>query len=223
MVRLFAAPQRRVAAVVVTALFLGGCASSGSEHQNKARGAAIGAATGAIVGVITGDDAKERRRNALIGAGVGAIAGGAVGAYMDAQEHKLRDRLADTGVQVVRDGDELHLVMPSRITFDVNSAAVRNEFTLVLDDLAGVLTEFDKTTIDVAGHTDSQGEWNYNQSLSEKRAVTVASELQRAGVLGARIVASGHGEARPVADNDTREGRAQNRRVDLKLIPIRNS
>lgn len=209
--------------LVLTSL-LGGCATSGDGTQggwnNKAKGAAIGAAVGVVTGLLTGDDATERRQHAMVGAGIGALAGTAVGAYMDAQQNKLTKKLEGTGVTVVREGDDLVLTMPSNITFDTNSAAVKSEFHGVIGAVAEVLAEYDKTYIDIAGHTDSQGSENYNQSLSEQRALSVGNLLVSRGVANVRVVAFGHGETQPVADNSSASGRAQNRRVDLKLAPI---
>lgn len=223
--------QRITPVVLASSLLVGsllsGCASTGAEDQsgwnNKAKGAAIGAAVGVVTGLLTGDDATERRQHAMVGAGIGALAGTAVGAYMDAQQNKLSKKLAGTGVAVVRDGDELVLTMPSNITFDTNSSAVKSEFHSVLGSVAEVLAEYDKTYIDIAGHTDSQGSENYNQSLSEQRAMSVGNLLVGQGVSNVRVVALGRGESEPVANNATADGRAQNRRVDLKLAPITRS
>ena len=211
--------------VAGTLLVAGGCASTGSDSgwNNKAKGAAIGASLGVLTGLITGDDATERRQHALVGAGIGALAGTAVGAYMDAQENKLKNKLAGTGVDVVRDGDELILTMPSNITFDTARADVKPEFHRVLGAVADVLAEYDKTYIDITGHTDSQGEWDYNQQLSEQRASSVGGLLAGQGVISERIVVQGYGESRPIAENTSAAGRAENRRVDLKLAPITRS
>lgn len=207
---------------IVLSGMLAGCATTGEQGgwNNKAKGAAIGAAVGVVTGLITGDDATERRQHATVGAGIGAIAGTAVGAYMDAQQKKLSEELAGTGVDVVREGDDLLLSMPSNITFDTNSSTVKSEFHSVIGAVAQVLSEYDKTYIDIAGHTDSQGSDSYNQSLSEQRAMSVGNLLLNRGVSNARVVALGHGESQPVADNTSASGRAQNRRVDLKVVPI---
>lgn len=203
---------------------MSGCATTGGDGDsgwnNKAKGAAIGAAVGAVAGLITGDDATERRQHAMVGAGIGALTGTAVGAYMDAQQNKLNKKLEGTGVAVVRDGDELILTMPSNITFATNSAEVKTEFHRVLGSVAEVLAEYEKTYIDIEGHTDSSGSLEYNQSLSERRALSVGSLLIDRGVQNVRVVAQGRGETEPVADNTSASGRAQNRRVDLKLAPI---
>ena len=216
------ASLRTLAGGTLAAGILTGCATTGdsSGWNNKAKGAAIGAALGAATGLITGDDATERRQHALVGAGLGALAGTAVGAYMDAQEQKLNKKLAGTGVAVVRDGDELILTMPSNITFATNSSEVKSEFHNVLASVAEVLAEYDQTYIDIAGHTDSSGSFEYNQQLSEQRAESVGNLLIYRGVQNDRVVAKGRGETEPVADNGSPSGRAQNRRVDLKLAPI---
>jgi outer membrane protein OmpA-like peptidoglycan-associated protein len=190
------------------------------EASNKAKGAAIGAAAGAVVGVLTGDDADERRKHALIGAGVGALAGTAVGAYMDAQEAKLRQQLEDTGVSVTRLGDDIVLNMPGNVTFDVNQAQVKSNFYPVLDSVGLVLDEFDKTLVDVNGHTDSTGRLEYNMGLSNQRASSVADYLASRGVEENRLFTQGFGPHYPVADNATSEGRQYNRRVELILKPL---
>ena len=148
---------------------------------------------------MTGDNSKERRERALIGAGVGALTGAGVGAYMDKQEAKLRAQLQGTGVSVTRNGDELILNMPGNITFKTASSDLNANFYKVLDSVALVLKEFDKTLVDVEGHTDSDGSDDYNQQLSMQRANSVGTYLQSHGVNNQRIVALGAGEARPVA------------------------
>jgi outer membrane protein OmpA-like peptidoglycan-associated protein len=191
------------------------------EASNKAKGAGVGAAAGAVIGAIAGGgSSEERRKKALIGAGIGALAGVGVGAYMDAQEDKLRQQLAGTGVSVTRNGDNLILNMPGNITFPVNQSDVRAEFYPVLNSVSLVLKEYNKTLIDVVGHTDSTGSLEYNLQLSQKRAVSVAQYLQAQGVEGMRIVTQGMGPQYPMASNDTPEGRQLNRRVELVLRPL---
>jgi outer membrane protein OmpA-like peptidoglycan-associated protein len=211
------------AAAVLAAL--AGCQTvnpyTGETQTSKAaKGAAVGAAAGAVVGLITGDDSKERRERALIGAGVGAIAGGSVGYYMDVQEAKLRQQLQGTGVSVTRIGDNITLNMPGNITFRTDSADLNASFFSVLDSVSLVVKEYEKTIIEVAGHTDSTGTAEYNQALSERRSQTVATYLVGKGVMDQRIIRVGAGESRPVATNDTPEGRQLNRRVELTLTPI---
>ncbi len=190
------------------------------QASNAAKGAAIGAAAGAVVGVLTGDDADERRKNALIGAGVGALAGTAVGAYMDAQERKLREELEATGVSVTRLGDDIVLNMPGNVTFDVNQADVRSNFYPVLNSVSLVLEEFDKTLIDINGHTDSTGSVDYNMDLSYRRAGSVSDYLAAQGIEAERLFTQGFGPHYPVADNASPDGRQLNRRVELVLKPL---
>jgi outer membrane protein OmpA-like peptidoglycan-associated protein len=190
------------------------------QASNAGKGAAIGAAAGAVVGVLTGDDADERRKNALIGAGVGAIAGGAVGAYMDAQEAKLREQLEGTGVSVTRLGDDIVLNMPGNVTFDVNQSDVKSNFYPVLNSVGLVLDEYDRTLVDVNGHTDSTGSVQYNMGLSNQRARSVADYLAAQGVDSERLFTQGFGPHYPVADNATAGGRQLNRRVELILKPL---
>jgi outer membrane protein OmpA-like peptidoglycan-associated protein len=211
--------------VIAASLMAAGCqttdAYTGEKKVNNAsKGAGIGALAGAILGAATGDNSKERRERALIGAGVGALTGAGVGAYMDKQEAKLRAQLQGTGVSVTRNGNDLTLNMPGNVTFKTASADLNASFFKVLDSVSLVLKEFDKTTIDVEGHTDSDGSDSYNQQLSLERATSVGQYLNSRGVNGQRIVTFGAGEARPIASNSTPEGKQQNRRVELKLQPI---
>jgi outer membrane protein OmpA-like peptidoglycan-associated protein len=211
--------------VVAAALTAAGCQTTDAytgdkKVNNTSKGAGIGALAGAVLGAATGDNSKDRRKRALIGAGVGALAGAGVGAYMDKQEAKLRAQLQGTGVSVTRSGNDLILNMPGNITFKTASADLNSGFFSVLDSVSLVLKEFDKTLIDVEGHTDSDGSDTYNQQLSQQRANSVGTYLQSHGVNGQRIVTIGAGEARPIASNDNAAGKQQNRRVELKLQPI---
>lgn len=191
-----------------------------TKTSSTTKGAAIGAGAGAVLGILSGDDSTERRQRALIGAGVGALAGGAVGNYMDRQEAELRGQLEGTGVGVTRVGDEIVLNMPGNITFQTDSSDLNPRFFEVLDSVALVATEFDKTVVEVEGHTDSTGSADYNQALSERRAATVATYLVNQGIDRQRILAFGRGFSEPIADNATVSGRAMNRRVELRFSPI---
>ena len=211
--------------VIAAAITIAGCqttdAYTGEKKVNNAsKGAGIGAIAGAVIGAATGDNSKERRERALIGAGVGALSGAGIGAYMDKQEAKLRAQLQGTGVSVTRSGNDLILNMPGNITFKTASSDLNAGFYKVLDSVSVVLKEFDKTLIDVEGHTDNVGDDHYNQNLSVQRASSVGSYLQSHGVNSQRIVALGAGETRPIAPNTTAAGKQQNRRVELKLQPI---
>jgi outer membrane protein OmpA-like peptidoglycan-associated protein len=220
--------SKMIVAVVVSAtLMISGCttydAYTGEEKvSNTAKGAGIGAGVGAVIAYFASRDksSKERQKRMLAAAGVGAIAGGGVGYYMDSQEAKLRKQLRETGVSVVRDGDNINLVMPGNITFDTNSGNLQSSFYDVLNSVAIVLEEFDKTIIAVSGYTDSTGARDYNQQLSVERARSVANYLKSRNIVDARFETVGFGEDYPIADNSTAEGRAQNRRVELTLIPI---
>jgi outer membrane protein OmpA-like peptidoglycan-associated protein len=212
--------------VVAAAFTAAGCTTTDAytgdkKVNNTTKGAGIGALAGAVLGAATGDNSKERRERALIGAGVGALTGAGVGVYMDRQEAKLRAQLQGTGVSVTRSGDDLILNMPGNITFKTASSDLNPNFFSVLDSVSLVVKEFDKTTIDVEGHTDSDGTDSYNQQLSLERANSVGTYLQSHGVNGQRIVTFGAGEARPIASNDNAAGKQQNRRVELKLQPIK--
>ena len=191
---------------------------TGEQQTSKVvKGAGIGAAAGAVAGLITKGDKLE---NALIGAGVGALAGGGVGYYMDVQEAKLRQRLSGTGVTVTRVGDNITLNMPSSITFALNSADLNAQFFGALDGVAMVLKEYNKTVIEVAGHTDSSGSDQHNLQLSQRRAQSVANYLVSQGVKNERLLTVGGGEGHPVASNDSEQGRASNRRVELTIVPV---
>ena len=206
---------------------LSGCTTfdpyTGEEKTtNTAKGAGIGASAALVISYMANKDknAGERNRRMLRDAGIGAIAGGGVGYYMDTQEAKLRKQLRSTGVSVERDGDNINLIMPGNITFPTAGSSLKSDFYSVLDSVALVLEEFDKTIIAVAGYTDSQGSDSYNQKLSEDRAASVAAYLKGKKIVAARFEIIGFGEKNPIADNKTAEGRALNRRVELTLLPI---
>ncbi|MEO0496668.1 MAG: OmpA family protein [Pseudomonadota bacterium] len=211
------------------ALILAGCTTTdpltGQQSVNRtAQGAVIGTVGGAVAGAVVsnalGGSAADGRRGALIGAGIGLLAGGAIGAYMDRQEALLRQKLAGTGVSVVRRGNEIILVMPSNITFASGQSAVTPSFFNTLGGVATVLQEYPKTLVDVIGHTDSDGDDNFNLNLSQQRATSVGNYLASQGVDARRLLISGRGETQPVASNATAEGKAQNRRVEIRIVPL---
>ena len=185
------------------------------KASNATKGAVIGAASGAVIGALAG-----KGKGALIGAASGAAVGGGIGYYMDKQEEQLRQQLEGTGVSVERRGDNLKLIMPGNITFATNSSSINANFHAVLESVAVVLKEFDKTNLEVVGFTDSTGGFEHNQRLSERRAESVTSYLVTQGINRSRIAAKGMGERLPLASNDTGEGRAQNRRVELDIRPV---
>jgi len=208
------------AATVVSGCYTNDAYSGDRKVSNTAKGAGIGAAIGAVAGILSGPDARAHRKNALIAAGVGALAGGAVGQYMDRQESKLRSQLQGTGVSVTRNGDTITLNMPGNITFKTDSADLNASFYNVLNSVSLVLKEYDKTILEVAGHTDNTGSAQYNQGLSERRAQSVAQYLESHGVNSQRVATVGAGETHPIASNDTPAGRQANRRVELSLEPL---
>jgi outer membrane protein OmpA-like peptidoglycan-associated protein len=207
---------------VFAALALAGCMTdpdTGEKRMSKAGGyAAAGAGAGALLGALLGG--RNNRAEVLIGTGIGAIGGAAIGGYMDKQERELRQRTANTGIEVERQGDEINLRMPSGLTFDFNSAMVRPDIRPALDQVAQTLNSYPSTFIDISGHTDSVGTDAINQRLSEQRANAVADYLGYQGVNRARMATRGYGRQFPIASNDTEEGRAQNRRVEIKLSPV---
>ena len=210
-----------LATLVATSVLLSGCESvnnfaTNPDMQKTRQGTAIGAAGGAAIGLIAGGGWK----GALIGAGVGALAGGMVGNYQDKQEAKLRAQMSGTGVEVVRMGDNLTLNMPGNVTFALNSAKLNPQFDDVLDKLANTLLEYNQTVIQIAGHTDSTGSHDYNMKLSLQRAESVKAYLVSRGVPPARLVTVGAGPDYPIASNPTREGPAQNRRVEITIVPV---
>ena len=216
-------PRRSLAAAVAALglVLSGGCQTldpyTGEQKtSNATKGAAIGAAAGAAgAAIISG-----KRKNVLIAAGVGALVGAGVGNYMDRQEAALREQLQATGVSVTRYEDVIVLNMPGNVTFATNSADVTAGFYPVLDSVAVVLNEYDRTYVDVVGHTDSTGRADYNQNLSERRAGSVAAYLESREVIQERLLISGLGQNQPVADNSTPNGRALNRRVEIVLTPL---
>ncbi|MBB1089253.1 OmpA family protein [Lysobacter sp. SG-8] len=232
-------PFRLVLAAAVASSLVAGCATGGGYNDpygqygqpqqqdpqgmsNTQKGALIGALAGVAAGLLSGDDATERRQRALVGLGVGGLAGGAIGNYQDRQERELRESMQGTGVDVVRQGDNITLNMPSNITFDFDKSDLKPAFYPVLDQVAETLKEYDQTIIEVAGHTDSVGSDAYNQQLSERRARSVGDYLMQDGIMRDRFILVGAGEGHPVASNDTDAGRAQNRRVEITLVPVRS-
>lgn len=216
---------RIILALTVMTVFVSGCktldAYTREEKTSSAtKGALIGAAAGAVVGLISGDDAVERRQHALILAGIGALAGGSIGYYQDKQEADLRAELEGTGVSVARNGDNITLNMPGNVTFATDSSDLSPAFFDVLNSVGKVLAEYEQTVVEVAGHTDSTGSDSYNQSLSERRANSVAAYLGAQGVMNQRVITLGGGEKHPVADNSTAAGRQANRRVEITLVPL---
>lgn len=219
--------QLKLAALAAAlTVFTSGCATytgqtnDPNDPNRTQRGALIGAAIGAAAGLLSGDDAVERRQRAMVGAGIGALAGGGIGAYQDRQEAELRRETAGTGIDVSRDGDVIKLNLPDGVTFDFAKYDLKPQFYPALNTIASTLKEYNQTIVEVSGHTDSIGSDAANQLLSERRANAVSSYLIGQGVVRERFEVVGMGERYPVASNDTDSGRALNRRVEIRLLPL---
>ena len=180
-------------------------------------GAGVGAIGGAIIGAAVGADA---RKAALIGAGVGLLTGTGIGLYMDNQEAKLRRQLQGTGVSVTRVGDSIVLNMPSNVTFGSDQSDVKPQFFGTLNSVSQVFKEYKQTLINVVGHTDSTGDANHNYDLSRRRAASVAQYLSAQQLDAQRFSVEGHGANDPISSNASPSGRAQNRRVEITILPL---
>ena len=191
-----------------------------ARSRRSLRGAALGAGLGAAAGLLVGGD---DRRNALVGAGIGMLAGAAAGTYLDSQERQLQKDLEGTGATVTNTGDALLVTLPGGVTFQTDSDKVTNNFKRPLNRVARTLNKYPSSYVDVVGHTDSTGDASYNMQLSQRRARSVAAELIQRGVANARIATAGMGETQPVASNETADGRAANRRVEIKIVPATDS
>lgn len=220
--------MKKVPLALLAATLVAACTTDPFTGQQKVSNTAIGAGTGAALGALGGlivgkTTSASTRQAALIGAGIGALTGGGIGLYQDKQEAKLRDELRNTGVSVSRSGNSIILHMPNNITFASGASSIRPEFYRVLNSVALVLKEYNRTLVDVYGHTDSDGSAAYNVQLSEKRGVNVAEYLVSQGIDTRRFYVVGYGEERPIASNSTSEGKARNRRVEIKIDPITSS
>jgi outer membrane protein OmpA-like peptidoglycan-associated protein len=217
--------MNRLVAALAAAALVAGCTTDPYTGEQKLSNTAIGAGTGALLGtaagaIVGGTTSVKTRKAMLIGAGIGALAGGGVGLYMDNQEAKLRERLRGTGVSVTRVGDNIILNMPSNITFDTDRADIKPQFYETLNSVALVLREFNQTLVDVNGHTDSDGSADYNYELSRERASSVARYLVAQQLNPQRFSVQGFGESQPIASNSTAAGKAQNRRVEIQIVPL---
>ena len=211
----------------VSVATLGGCASytgqtNDPNDPNRTRtGALIGAGIGAVAGLLSGGNATERRQRAMVGAGIGGLTGAGIGAYQDRQEAELRRQTAGTGIDVSREGDVIKLNLPDGVTFDFGKSELKPQFYPALNNVASTLREYNQTIVEVSGHTDSVGSDAANQALSERRAASVGHYLEGQGVQSARLELVGFGDTRPIASNDTDSGRALNRRVEIRVVPLR--
>ena len=201
----------RLAILAVSGSLLAGCASQ--QGTNTAVGTGVGAGTGAALGAIFGGG-----KGAAIGAGVGAAVGGITGYNWQSIHNKLSGATKGTGTQITEQPDgSLKLNIPSSVTFDTNSYAIKPSFAPVLDQLTQTLQQNPEVIAQVVGHTDSTGQPAYNQTLSVNRAQSVTGYLAQRGVAPQRLSAEGMGQNQPIADNNTEAGRAANRRVEIYL------
>jgi outer membrane protein OmpA-like peptidoglycan-associated protein len=208
-------------AAALSLVAVSGCVTDPNTGEQKISRTAIGAGAGTLGGLLLGG-LIGGGTGRIIGAGIGGLAGGAIGYTMDRQIKELRESTAGSGVDIspTDNGQAILVNLPEGVTFDVGSAALQPAFRSTLDQIAQSMNQYPDSLIDVYGHTDSTGSEQFNQTLSESRARTVANYLSMQGVSGARIRSQGFGETMPVADNNTEEGRRRNRRVEIKIVPI---
>jgi outer membrane protein OmpA-like peptidoglycan-associated protein len=205
-----------VAVILAGGIGLMGCTNPDGTTNNTNTGVLLGGTLGAATGALVSGD---NRKGAVIGGILGATAGGVIGNQLDKQQAELQAEIGGSGARIINTGDRLIVVMPEAITFDIDSATVRNSIRDELAAVARSLLNYPNTSVQVIGHTDNTGTAAYNQSLSERRANAVSSILIGNGVQSARIVAYGRGESQPIASNSTPEGRQQNRRVEIVITP----
>jgi len=210
--------KKTITAVMIIAA-LTGCArqnaTTGEEETSTATKSAIGGAiAGALIGAATG-----KKNAAIYGAVGGAAIGGGIGHYFDRQEEALRQELTDSGVQVKRVGEsELQLIMAKGIGFQTGGRNLSGDIYSSLNSVAKILNEYPESALRIVGHTDSVGSAESNFTLSEDRAESVSAYLSKRGIKSGRLSTRGYGERRPVASNDTKQGRAANRRVEISII-----
>lgn len=190
-------------------------------NQRTRNGAVLGALGGAVLGAATGDSNDKKSDRILGGALIGGMLGAGVGNMLDQQASELQQQIHTNGVQIINEGNQLRVIMPEGILFPVDSASVQPGIMSDLYTVADSLNRYPNTSVQVIGHTDNSGAAAYNQDLSERRALAVAGVLRNGGVNPGRIAAFGRGETQPVASNLSASGKAQNRRVEILIIPNR--
>ncbi len=209
----------RVSLFAAIVLALAACANNPNKR------AEAGAGIGAVVGGLAGQGISHHTGGTVIGAAVGALSGAGVGHYLDVQQQELQKKLSKERAQkelnVTRLGNDALLVgIGGDASFAVDSAQVKPQFKPAYQKIASVLSQHPKSIIHVVGFTDSTGSKNYNLGLSKQRAQSVAKLLNQYGVNKQRLMTEGRGESQPVASNDTKEGRAKNRRVEIVIKPV---
>lgn len=212
--------MKKIAVIALLAVAIAACQTTDPyTKEKKTTGATKGAAGGAVVGAVIGQVAGGDTESTLKGAAIGGAVGAGIGYYFDRQEAALREELERTGVGIKRVGEnQLELIMPGNLTFKTSSSALSSDSYDVLNSVAKVLIEYDETDIFISGHTDSTGSDNFNMELSQERADVVYYYLSGRGVSKERMTARGYGSSRPIADNSTESGRAENRRVEIQIV-----
>jgi outer membrane protein OmpA-like peptidoglycan-associated protein len=196
------------------------CTLQTKTQKGGTYGAAGGAVAGALIGQVIGGDTEATLIGAAIGAAVGGAGGAAAGHMMDKQEEEMRQALADSEAAAIRrEGNLLAISLRGDVTFDTDSSVVKPGLYSEIDRIANILIKYPQTVIQVEGHTDSTGTESYNLELSARRAEAVKNLLVQRGVDLSRILTMAFGESAPIASNDTDYGRAQNRRVEIKVAP----
>ena len=203
--------MKTITKILFIAIILSGCKSMNKTQKGAVIGAAGGGAVGGVIGRASGNTAL----GAIIGATVGGVTGAVIGRKMDKQAKQIEQNVP--GAKVERVGEGIVVDFEEKILFGYDKAELSGSAEGNLDKLVKVLQEYPETNIEVQGHTDSKGSQNYNQGLSERRANAVSAYLMSKNVEGARLTTKGYGENAPVADNDSDEGRAQNRRVTFLI------
>ncbi len=188
----------------------------GCGTSKALQGGAIGAAGGGLIGAIIGKQAGNTALGAIIGAAVGGTTGALIGHNMDKQAEEMKKDLSDAKIERV--GEGIKITFNSGILFAVNKSELQPTAKTNIESLAKILNKYPDTNVIIEGDTDSEGSEEYNQKLSERRALAVADYTRNAGVDGIRITTVGRGESNPVASNETAEGRAQNRRVEIAIF-----
>ena len=219
--RTLSASRTALSVVAALSLTTAGCVTdpnTGHRHVSRtAIGIGVGVASGILLGGVIGGAGGR-----IIGAGIGGVVGGSIGYTMDKQFKELKEKTEGTGVAITKvdDNKAILVSLPDGVTFDSDSYVLRPQFRDTLGKIAESLRAYPNSLVDVYGHTDSTGTPMHNQPLSEYRARTVADFLSMQGVSAARIRAQGFAATYPIADNATPEGRARNRRVEIKIVPV---
>lgn len=203
--------QKTLTSIAAVAIIMAGCKSLNKTQK----GAIIGTAGGGAVGAVIGKAAGNTALGAIIGATVGGVTGAVIGHKMDKQAKEIENKVP--GAKVERVGEGIVVEFSEKILFGFNQSNLNASASSNLDKLTTILKEYPDTDIEIQGHTDSKGTDEYNMTLSEKRAGSVATYLRAKGIASNRIRTKGYGETAPVASNDTEDGRAQNRRVNFLI------